>query len=324
MLPGNYLIAGATGLMGTHMLMRLSNVPGIKVRAVFHLRKPVFFADNISYVQADLRNCEDCKSLVAGMDYVFMFAGILSTAAVIAKNPVSPVTENIVMNSMILEAAYLGGVKKFLWLSSSTGYPQSDMSLKEEQMFEGDPVDVNFPVGWMSRYTEILCRMYSTKLKNPMACVILRPTTIYGEHEDFHFETCHVLPALVRRVVERHNPIEVWGSGENTRDFIYAGDVVEAALLALVRVDKFDVFNIGFGTEYSIKGLLKVILEVDGYHDAKIVCNVTKPATVLKRTLDLTKSREVLGFKAKTTLREGIARVVAWYRQNPIKEAMGA
>lgn len=318
MLKGNYLIAGAGGLMGTTALLRLSNLPGVNVRAV-DLREPKISADNISYFQADLRDFNECKRVVKDIDYVFMFAAILSTAPIIAKNPVSHITSNIVMNAQMLEAAFFAGVKKFLWLGSSTGYPLKEGILREENMFDGDPPDVYFPVGWMSRYTEVLCRMYAMKLKKSLPTVILRPTTIYGEYEDFHFETCHVLPALIRKVVERQKPIEVWGTGEQKRDLIYSDDVFDACLLALEKVDIFNVFNIGSGKEYSINELLKMILEIDNFHDAEIIYNTSKPSTINKRSIDFTKIKELFGFEAKTSAREGIARMIKWYRKNPVK-----
>lgn len=318
MLLGNYLIAGATGLMGTIALSRLSSLSGVNIRAVYHQRQPRIFAENISYVKADLRNLDDCKRVVEGIDYVFMFATVLSTAPVMAKNPVSHITTNMIMNAQILEASYFAGVKKFLWLSSSTGYPQKEGLIKEEDMFEADPPDKYFSVGWMSRYTEVLCRMYATKLKKIMPTVILRPTTIYGEYEDFHFETCHVLPALIRRVIERQKPIEVWGAGENKRDLIYADDMFDACLLAFEEVDIFDIFNIGFGEQYSINELLKMILEIDNYDNAEVVHNLSRSSAISERSIDITKAKETFGFRAKTPIRVGIAKVIECYKSNPI------
>ncbi len=316
MLTGNYLITGATGLMGSHTLMRLSNVEDVRVRAVCHTQAPHIFADNITYVQADLRNTDECKKAVDGIDYVLMYAGKLSTAPVMARDPISHVRENMMMNALMLEAAYMSGVRKFLWLGSSTGYPQIEGLINEDHMLVDDPPDCYFSVGWMSRYTEILCRMYATKLKRPMTTVILRPTTLYGEYEDFDFESSHVLPALIRKVVERQNPIEVWGTGENRRDLLYAGDMVEACLTALRKVDNFDSFNIGLGREYSINEILAMIMEADNCRDIKIVHDISKPSTISRRKIDLTKSKEVLGFEAGTTLREGIAKVIKWYRED--------
>lgn len=315
---GRYLVTGAAGQMGTFALMRLRNLPNIYVRAVYHKKKPNIFADNISYIQADLRNPDDCKKIVDGIDYVLMFAGILSTAPVMARNPVSHITENMIMNAQMLEVSYFAGVKKFLWLSSTTGYPMLDKELVEEDMFCEDPPDTYFSVGWMSRYTEILCRMYATKLKNPITTVILKPTTIYSEYEDFCFATAHVLPATVRKVVERQNPLEIWGTGDNRRDFIYADDVLDACLLALERVNGFDVFNIGYGKDYSVNEILKIILELDDYMDTQIVYNTSKPSAIGKRNINCTKAKKILGFKAKTTIEEGVCKMIEWYKKNPV------
>lgn len=304
--------------MGTTALLRLRDLEGVNVRAVYRKRQPHIFADNISYVQADLTNSDDCRRVVEGIDYVFMFAAILSTAPVVARNPVSHITSNMIMNAQMLEASYFAKVKKFLWLSSSTGYPATDRVLKEEDMFNADPADKYFSVGWMSRYTEILCRMYSTKLKNPLPTIILRPTTIYGEYEDFHFDRCHVLPALVRRIVERHKPIEVWGTGQNSRDLIYSDDLFDACLLALEKIDSFGVFNIGFGRHYSVNEILNMIIEIDNHSDAEIVYDKSKPTAIDRMMIDLSKAENILGFKAKTQLKDGIAKMVKWYRHNPI------
>ncbi len=318
MLTGNYLIAGAGGLMGNMTLHVLSDVPSVHIRAAYHTKKPRIAANNISVVNADLRSEEDCTRIVKDIDYVFMFAAKLSTAPVIRKSPVSHVTENMIMNARMLEAAYMAGVKKFLWLSSSTGYPLSDGLLKEENMFEGNPPDVYFPVGWMNRFTEVLCRMYATKLKNPMTCIVLRPSTLYGEYESFDFETCHMLPALVRKVVERHKPIEVWGTGQEARDLLYAEDMVNACMIALEKIEGFDVFNIGYGTQYTVNDILNLILDIDGYSDAEIVYNSTKPSTINKRTIDFRKAANKLSFSPKTSIREGISRVISWYRKNEL------
>lgn len=316
-LKGNYLVAGSTGLMGTTALLRLRNLEGVTIRAAYRNRQPHIFADNISYLQADLTNPDDCHKAVEGIDYVLMFAAVLSTAPVVAKNPVSHITSNMIMNAQMLEASYLAKVKKFLWLSSSTGYPTTDRVLNESNMFDADPVDKYFPVGWMSRYTEILCRMYSTKLKNPLLTIILRPTTIYGEYEDFDLNRCHVLPALVRKVVERHKPLEVWGTGQNMRDLIYSDDLFDACLLALEKINSFDVFNIGFGKQHSVNEILDLIIEIDGYFGAEIVFDKSKPMAIEKMMLDFSKSDEKLGFKAKTSLKDGITKMVHWYRSNP-------
>jgi GDP-L-fucose synthase len=258
---------------------------------------------------------EDCRKVVSDMDYVFMCAANTSGAAVMATTPLVQVTPNIVMNSQMLEAAYYAGVKKFIWLSSNAAYPPTgDRPVREEEMFNGDPYETYFGVAWMKRYTEILCRLYSEKLKKPMITVVLRPSNIYGPYDDFEFETSHVMAALIRRVVERHDPIEVWGTGNDIRDWIYIDDFIDAMILATEKINSYDPINIGLGKGYSIKQALQMILEVDGYTEAKVKYDPSKPSMIPVRLIDTTKAERVLGFKPKTSLREGIKKTVEWYR----------
>ena len=313
---GTYLVTGATGLMGTTALKRLQNVPGVAVRAVYHRRKPHIFAGNITYVQADLEKSADCEEVVDGIDYVLFFAGILMTTPVLAANPISPLTSNLLMHAQMLEAAYRARVKKYLLISSSTGYPAQEKPLQEEDMFRGDPGDGYFSVGWLFRYVEILCRMYSTKLRDPMPIVVIRPSTIYGEHEDFSPEKSHVLPALVRKVVDREQPLEVWGDGEVQRDLIYADDLLDGCLAALEVSAGPSEFNIAYGREYSLKELLAMILKADGYENAEIVFNAGRPSAGGRRILDTRRARTVLDFRPKTAMEAGIRFMVNGYRRN--------
>jgi len=309
------LVTGATGFVGVNLIERLLS-SGASLRATIHKKEPVIRDGGIDYVECDLIQMEDCCKVVEGIDYVFHCAANTSGAATIEKTPLVHVTPNIVMNSQFLQAAYFAQVKKFLWLSSSTGYPPTaDRPVKEEEIMDGDPYEKYFCVGWMKRYTEVLCRMYSEKLENPMTTVVLRPTNIYGEYDDFEFETSHVFAALIRRVLERQNPIEVWGTGDDVRDLIYVGDFIDAMLLAMEKTECYDVFNIGLGQGYSIKEILRIMLEVDGYMDAEIVFDSSKPTTIPIRLVDTTKAEIVLGFKASTELREGIKKTMKWYSQ---------
>ncbi|MFH0732093.1 MAG: NAD-dependent epimerase/dehydratase family protein [Candidatus Omnitrophota bacterium] len=306
------LITGATGLVGTNALMRFKRRPDIKVRAVYHAREPHVFSNNISYVKADLTNFADCKRVVEGIDYVMMFAAKINRRG---SDP-TYLVPNFLMNFCMLEAAYQEGVKKLLWLSSVTAYPPSDKPLKEEQMFKSDPCDFYFPLGWMTRYIEILCRMYATKLKRQMTTIIFRSTAIYGEYGDFELSTCHVLSALIRKVVERHRPLEIWGTGEAKRDFIYVGDVVDACFLALEKVNTFNEFNIGLGQSYSVKEILDLILDIDNYNNASIIFDKSKSEKDISIFVDCTKTKEVLGFEAKTAIIEGVRKTIEWYKES--------
>jgi len=120
--------------------------------------------------------------------------------------------------------------------------------------------------------------------------------------------------------VERQNPIKVWGTGNDVRDLIYVGDFVDAMLLAIEKIERYNSFNIGLGKGYSIKDILRMMLEVDGYVDAKIVFDSSKPTTIPIRLIDTTKAATVLGFKASTGLKEGIKKTIQWYRKSKLKD----
>ena len=312
----NILVTGATGLVGTNVLARLATYPNVKIQAVCHTKEPRVFSDNISYVKVDLKDFEGCKRIVKDVDYVLMFA-----AEIARRSPnLEHIIANLKMNSQMLEAAYQAGVKKFLWLSSATAYPPSDKPTKEEQMFDAAPCDAYFALGWMTRYIETMCETYATKLSRKMTTIALRPTTIYGEYGDFNVSTCHVLSAMVRKVVERQNPLEIWGTGETRRDFIYVGDVVDACFLTLEKLDDFATFNIGSGKTYSVNELLEIILDIENYTKAQIVHKKSDFAGSPVISVDCTKAREIIAFDAKVSIREGINRTIEWFKDNVLPE----
>jgi GDP-L-fucose synthase len=309
------LVAGGSGFVGINLIIKLLE-SGSKVRATIHEQEPVLNDPRIEYIKCDLTETGDCERAVKDIDYVFMCAASTSGAAVIAATPLVHVTPNIVMNARLLEAAYHAHVKKFIFLSSNAAYPPSgDRPVREDEMYDGDPYEAYFGVGWMKRYTEILCRMYAEKLKNPMKTVVLRPSNIYGPYDKYDFATSHVMAALVRKVVERQDPLEVWGTGKDVRDWIYIDDFIEAVMLAAEKADSFNPLNIGLGEGHTIEEALQIMLEVDGYTSARIVTNVSKPSMIPVRLIDTTRAKEVLGFKARTGLREGISKTIDWYRK---------
>lgn len=308
----NVLVTGAMGLVGSHLIEALAKQKA-NITAVWH---KTFCEDYLSsganYVQANLMKAEDCKRLCEGQDFVFLCSANTSGAATMAKTPLVQVTPNIIMNAQMLEAAYFAKVKKFMWLSSTTGYPdKAGEATYEEDMFVGDPHDKYFAVGWMKRYTEVLCRLYSEKMGMP--CIVLRPTNITGGRDKFDPERSHVLPALIRKVAERQKPVEVWGDGSEVRDFLYVTDMVDAMLLAMEKVDGYDPINIGMGKTYSVNEILQMILEIDDYKDAEIVYNKAAPTMILKRIVSIEKAKKVLDWEPKVGIEDLIRNTLNWY-----------
>ena len=308
LLNKKIFVSGSAGLVGNNLYHTLEGL-GCNVVGGYRTKLPEG-VDNL--INVDLTRKEDCLNATRGVDVVFHCAANTSGAAAMSSNPLQHVTPNIIMNANLLEAAYENGVKKFVWLASTTGYPELNRPAKEEDMFTGNPWDKYFYVGWTKRMTEKLCEMYS---KLGMFTIVLRPTNIYGPGDKFDPAKSHVLPALIRKVVERQNPIEVWGDGNDLRDIIYVDDMVRAMLLAVENLTSFQPLNIGAGKVISVKKILEIIKSVEKY-DAPVKFDISKPTMIPKREVCVDKAKELIGFEAKITPEEGIRETIEWFKNN--------
>jgi GDP-L-fucose synthase len=306
------LVAGGTGLIGTHLVQALLN-QGAQVRATLHKKPAQIHDDRIEYLSCDLTRREDCDRVVQGVDYVFLCAANTSGAAVMAHNPIAHITPNLLINAQILEAACLAKVERLLFVSSTTVYPAVLYPVKEEEAFVGDPHASYLGVGWMKRYIEKLAQFYYERYG--MKIALVRPTNAYGPFDKFDFETSHVLPALIRRALEKQDPFEVWGDGTAVRDFIYISDLTDALLAALEHCAYGEAINIGSGQPVSIRQAVEVILKLTRHVDAKPIFDASKPTTIPIRLVDLTKARELLNYQPKVSFEEGIKNTIEWYCQ---------
>lgn len=312
----NVLVAGGAGFVGSNIIPRLLDM-GAKVRATYYKHTPIDMDPRVEFVQGDLTQREFCDRVTKDMQYVMILAANTSGAAVMHGSPLVHVTPNLLINSQLLEAAYLGGTEKVLFLSSTAAYPfAGEHSITEDMMFAGDPYDKYFCVGWMKRYTEVLCKMYSEKLSRKMPCIVLRPANAFGPYDKFNPQTSHVMAALLRKTAERLEPFEVWGDGLDVKDFIYIDDLVDAAFLAMEKINHFEPINIGRGNEtYTIRDILQMIFEVDDFHP-EIVYNSAKPSMIPIRVCSVEKAETLLGFSPKVSIPTGIKSTLKWYREN--------
>ena len=163
----------------------------------------------------------------------------------------------------------------------------------------------------MSRYTEKVLQLYSEK--HDLNVLVLRPTSIYGKFDDFDFETCHALPAMVHRVVERQEPITVFGSGL-LKDWIYADDLVDFCLDHANKIEGFEVLNIGQGQLSFAERNPENILKIDGFEDANVVyTEPDKPAQISRVNCD--KITTKYGYQSKFPLEKGLFETIQWFRQ---------
>ncbi len=307
------LVTGGTGFVGTHIVQELL-AQGARVRVPIH-RRPLKTNDpRIETLPADLTQIEDCKRLMRDVRYVFHAAGGVASASVTDDYAMASISENLILTSRVLQAAWAMKVERFCFCSSSTCYPAADYPVKEEQMWEGEPHASYFGYAWMRRYLEKLVEYVASK--SSMKIAVLRPTAIYGRFDNFDVNTCHVIPALIRRALEKEDPFVVWGTGDEIRDILHITDLAKACLLMLEKYAVCDPVNIGHGEGVTIRELMRLILKCCGHEQVEVVFDPSKPTTLPVRLVDISKARKLLDFKPQVTLGDGLLDTVRWYTEH--------
>ncbi len=312
------LVTGGAGLLGTNLTSRLRRA-GAEVTATFHTKLPLKIYPDVNYKEADLTEEWDAEDACKGMDYVFMAATVVVGAKSMELQDVDLITPNTIIQLNLLNAAYKAKVKKCLFLGSTTAYAESkETYIKEDTMFDGDPYYKYFDVGWYKRYGEKLCQWYSQMKRPPMPCVVVRPSNAYGPYDKFDPNKCHVTPTLIRRAVERQNPLPVWGDGEDVRDLIFIDDLIDGIFLAMEKIDTYNPIHIATGKCYSVNQILSTILAIENFQPT-IEYQLLMPQMIQKRFVDTTKARELLGFEAKTSLESGLRQTIDWFRKTYVE-----
>ena len=307
------LVTGGTGFVGTNFVKELSNF-NVKIIVPIHKRELSFKSKKIHTINADLTNIDDCLKVCQNVDYIFHAAGMVSAARMTVNNPMTAISTNLIVTLRILEAAMKQNVKKILLFSSgTTGYPQYNHAVTEEEMFNDDPAEVYYGYGWSRRYTELL-GIFASK-KSDLKVAICRPTGVYGPYDDFDPSTSHVIPALIKRAIDKENPYVVWGDGEEIRDFLHIKDLIRGCFLLLEKNANSDPVNIGSGKEYKIKDIVKIILNLTDNKDTKIEFDNTKPTTIPVRKVNVDKAKKLLGFEMKISLEDGLKETIDWYKK---------
>jgi GDP-L-fucose synthase len=306
------LVAGSTGFIGTNLCEKLILL-GADVRGTIYNHPPKHFNEAIEYLQCDLTQFDDCLGATSGMDYVFMAAANSSGAAVMNNSPLSHLTPNVVMNTYMLAASLENNITKFCFISSNTVYPQLDYPVKEEDAsFEF--FDKYYIVGWMKRFSEIMCNMYSTRIDNPLNTLVVRPGNLYGPFDKFTLRESKVIAALIRRAIEREEPFTVWGDGMDMKDFLYIDDFVEGLLMSFMSNNDLSTVNVASGSSVSLREVIDLVLHLSGFENPTVKFDITKPAMIPSRYIDISKVKRLTGWEPKTSLNEGINATINWYR----------
>jgi GDP-L-fucose synthase len=301
--PVRVLVTGGGGFLGTHVVDRL-RANGLDP----------FVARRRDY---DLTLAGDTERLFADAqpELVLHLAAEVGGIGANRANPGRYWYANLMMGAHVLEQSRVSGVGKIVILGTICAYPKfAPIPFHEDDLWNGYPEETNAPYGVAKK--ALLVGGQSYREQYGTNAVFLLPVNLYGPRDNFDLETSHVIPALIRKMVEagerREHEIVLWGDGTPTREFLYVDDCAEAIVLAAERFDGPEPVNLGTGSEISVRDLAELIAELTGF-EGDIVWDTSKPNGQPRRQLDVSRAEALFGFRAGTPLREGLERTIAWY-----------
>jgi GDP-L-fucose synthase len=298
------LLTGGGGFLGSHLAERLE-ADGHDVVV------PRRVDTDLTEMAATARLFDEAEP-----ELVFHLAAEVGGIGANRANPGRYWYANLMMGANVLEQVRAHGTPKLVIAGTICSYPKfAPVPFREDDLWDGYPEETNAPYGVAKK--AILVGAQSYRAQYGTNAIYLLPVNLYGPRDNFDLETSHVIPALIRKMVEAERngdpEITLWGDGSPTREFLYVDDCVEALALAAERYDDAAPVNVGTGEEISIADLAALVSEHTGF-EGTIRWDTTKPNGQPRRTLDTTRAEAQFGFRARVPLREGIARTVEWYR----------
>jgi len=272
---------------------------------------------------ADLRRLEDCQRVVRDIDVVIHLAAKVGGIGLNREIPGTLFYENAIMGIQMMEAARLAGVKKFVALGTICAYPKfTPVPFKETDLWNGYPEETNAPYGLAKKMLLVQSQAY--RQQYGFHSIYLLPVNLYGPRDNFDPRSSHVIPALIRKIAEAKDEgrgkVDVWGTGNASREFLYAEDAAEGICLAAEKYDGPEPVNLGAGFEIKIKDLVELIAKLMEFR-GEIVWDNTKPDGQPRRMLDVSRAERLFGFRAKTKFEDGLKKTIEWYLANRKKVA---
>jgi GDP-L-fucose synthase len=222
---------------------------------------------------------------------------------------------NLMMGVNVLEQARIHGTEKVVMVGTICSYPKfAPIPFREETLWDGYPEETNAPYGVAKKALLVGAQAYREQYG--LNAVVLLPVNLYGPRDNFDLQSSHVIPALIRKMIEARDSgaaeVTLWGDGTPTREFLFVEDAARGLLLAGRDYNGPEPVNLGTGTEISIKDLAHLVAEATGF-GGSIVWDTTKPNGQPRRQLDVSRAREQFGFEAETSFADGLAQTVAWF-----------
>lgn len=303
----NILVTGGAGFLGSNLVSQLKNKIVDPSQIIIPRSKDL-----------DLRDWGNCQKVLNDVDIVIHLAAKVGGIGYNQAHPAELFYDNAIMGIQLMEAAMRKGIEKFVVVGTVCAYPKfTPIPFREENIWDGYPEETNAPYGLAKKMLLVQSQAYRDQYG--FNSIYLLPVNLYGPGDNFNPESSHVIPALIKKFVDAKNngekEVEIWGTGNASREFIYVEDAARAILLAAEKYNSKDPINIGSGKEITIKGLVELISNEVRY-TGQIKWDFGKPDGQPRRCLNTDKARTAFGFEAKMPIGEGIKKTVEWYIKN--------
>jgi GDP-L-fucose synthase len=297
------MVTGGAGFLGRHVTRKLE-ARGATVSVV---RSDAF----------DLREKDDTVAALEAMrpEIVVHLAAVVGGIGANRANPGRFFYENAIMGIQLMEQARLAGVGKFVGVGTVCAYPKHlEPPFREDDLWNGYPEETNAPYGLAKKMLMVQAQAY--RQQYGFNAITLLPVNLYGPGDNFDPQSSHVIPALIRKIVDAKlrgdDHIAAWGTGAASREFLYVEDAAEGIVRATERYDGADPVNLGAGREIAVRDLVQVIARLCGF-EGEVRWDATQPDGQPRRMLDTSRAKERFGFESTTDFEQGLRRTIDWY-----------
>lgn len=311
----NVIVCGGNGFIGYNILEDLVKNKNYNVYATFNRKHKNI--KRVKWIKANLLNDKKVNKILKNKDIVIQAAAITTGSKDVVTRPYIHVTDNIIMNTLLLRSAYENNVKHFIFFSCTVMYNSSNTFHTEKSKNIIRENSNYFGVGNMKMYIEKQCLFYSKLKKTKFT--ILRHSNIYGPYDKFEENTSHVLPNFINKSLNNKKKFLIWGNGKSIRDFLFIEDLINCIkILIKKQKSNFEIFNVGSEKPITITELAKTVLLAS--KKEKIIKYITNDYAIDNKIKINTSKIMSLDWKPKYSLKEGIEKTLNWYKKNIYNE----